>query len=651
MRKSSKGYEKHRLDMARRSRENSLKGRDIAPLPPVKDYRRKERGRASLADFAMEYYSAKVSQSFCPNHLAYIARLEEIIVKGGKQAIAMPRGSGKSTIAKIAAHWAISYGYRRFIMIICATKEEAVAFMNDLKEMAQADVYAEDFPEVSYPIALLKGSALLSRGQVYYGTPTNVKWRETSLVYPTIPGSASSGSVVETKGMTGAMRGKSAAYKGETLRPDLVIIDDPQKDEDAMNHERVAKIERKINRTIAGLVEDGKTLAQIMTCTVMEPGDVADRFLDTEIYPTWHGLRFKMVERFPDNMGMWLKEYASARAKSEEEGDRFYEEHREELDRGAVVDWPERFDPKQEKSRIQRAMNCLIDDADAFYAERQNEPRAVKSDAVLVPPKVLRSKVNGLRQREVPADAIGITGFIDVHDDLLYYCVCAWNEDRTGYVIDYGTWPEQRKLYFFKNSPANDTLKRHFPGYNAEGAVQCAVQTLAAALLETEWQTADGVVLPIHRLCVDVGYKRKQVETAFLVLRSPALTCSSGRYIGANSRPMTDWKRSPGERKGNHWIEQVTKGRYFRTLVVDTNYWKTIVHNSFALGVGDKTGLSLWGNEPERHRMFSEHLNAETPQLKKGGERELYEWAQVVGKDNHLFDCIVGCLAAASSLG
>ena len=646
-----KDYEAHKRAMADRSRQKSLAGRDIAPMPPVKDPRRKSRCRLDLTRFAREYFPEKVAWDFCPNHLKYLARLEDIILHGGKQAIAMPRGSGKSTLAKIATKWAVAYGHRRFVLIICATKEEAVAFMNDIKEMAKAPRFAEDFPEIAYPIQRLKGSALLARGQLFYGKPTAVKWREAEIVYPTVPGSPASGSVISTKGITGAMRGKSAAYQGETLRPDLCIIDDPQKDEDAVNAERVAKIERKINRTIAGLVEDGQTLAQIMTCTVMEPGDVADRFLDNDIYPTWHGLRFKMVEEFPTRLDLWLKDYAQARAKSEEEGNKFYLAHRAEMDEGAVVDWPQRYDPTKEFSRLHRAMNALVDDADAFYSERQNEPRGKKKDAVLVSPKDIRMHLNGYDRRIVPDGAHTLTGFIDVHNDILYYVICAWADDRTGYVIDYGTYPEQRRNYFFKSAPGNETLRQVYRGYDVEGAIQEGVRELAAELLTEDYMTSDKVVMPVNRLLIDSGYKRAEVENAIRLLKMPALGVSKGRGIRASSKPISEYQREPGDRIGHYWVEKITKGRSFKTVFIDTNYWKTEVHNSFSLGPGDRSGLTLWGTTPERHRMFSEHCAAEQVQLVKAGERELYEWTQVPGQDNHLFDCIVGCMAAASTLG
>jgi hypothetical protein len=58
--------------------------------------------------------------------------------------------------------------------------------------------------------------------------------------------------------------------------------------------------------------------------------------------------------------------------------------------------------------------------------------------------------LNGLDHQTLPLDAPTLTGFIDVHDDLLYYSVVAWSDDFTGYVIDYGTYPKQVRRVFAK---------------------------------------------------------------------------------------------------------------------------------------------------------------------------------------------------------
>ena len=50
--------------------------------------------------------------------------------------------------------------------------------------------------------------------------------------------------------------------------------------------------------------------------------------------------------------------------------------------------------------------------------------------------------------------------------------------------------------------------------------------------------------------------------------------------------------------------------------------------------------------------MFSEHLSAETAKSVESGTNRVVEWtANPSRPDNHFFDCVVGCFAAASTLG
>jgi hypothetical protein len=85
---------------------------------------------------------------------------------------------------------------------------------------------------------------------------------------------------------------------------------------------------------------------------------------------------------------------------------------------------------------------------------------------------------------------------------------------------------------------------------------------------------------------------------------------------------------------------------------VDTNFWKSDVHDSFGLSVGDRGGMTLWGMNPEIHRMFTEHLNAEDVVRVKANEREVDEWTAKIGEtDNHFFDTLVLCFVGASMLG
>ena len=48
---------------------------------------------------------------------------------------------------------------------------------------------AEDFPEVSFPIARLDGIANRCAGQLYHGERTRITWTNNEIVLPTIAGS------------------------------------------------------------------------------------------------------------------------------------------------------------------------------------------------------------------------------------------------------------------------------------------------------------------------------------------------------------------------------------------------------------------------------------------------------------------------------
>jgi hypothetical protein len=102
---------------------------------------------------------------------------------------------------------------------------------------------------------------------------------------------------------------------------------------------------------------------------------------------------------------------------------------------------------------------------------------------------------------------------------------------------------------------------------------------------------------------------------------------------------------------GHFWSENRSESRKYRRVKVDTNYWKNYVHSAFDLTLAETGSLSLWGKDTERHRMFAEHVTAESVQLVEVGSRKVHEWTQKPGQDNHLFDCIVGCAVGASVLG
>jgi hypothetical protein len=119
-------------------------------------------------------------------------------------------------------------------------------------------------------------------------------------VLPTIAGSPASGIIVRVAGITGRVRGmKFKRADGRSVRPSLVIIDDPQTSESAGSLEQTRKRVRVLAGDILGLAGPGQKISGIMPCTIIRPGDMAEQILDREKHPEWNGERTKLLYEYP----------------------------------------------------------------------------------------------------------------------------------------------------------------------------------------------------------------------------------------------------------------------------------------------------------------------------------------------------------------
>lgn len=659
---ASLDYESVRADAARRSSERSLEGRDIGELPAVENQERKESCRNDFKLFCETYFPEVYQLKWSDDHLRAIAKIQKSVLEGGLFALAMSRGSGKSSLTETAAIWAMLYGHREFVVLVGASESAALEMLDSIKTEFEVNEHiAADFPEVSYPIAKLEGIANRCAGQLYKGERTRITWTANEIVLPTIAGAASSGVIVRVAGITGRIRGmKYKKPDGRTIRPEFVVIDDPQTSESADSVEQTRKRVRVLAGDILGLAGPGKKIAGIMPCTVIRPGDMAEQILDKTKHPEWNGERCKMIYQFPRNDELWER-YADLRADelrecgTFERATEFYREHRAEMDEGAVVSWPDRYN-YDEISAIQHAMNLKLTDEAAFWAEYQNEPlpEDLGSDEQLTVDGIV-NKLNGHSQRTVPVSANHLTMFIDVQKTLLFYVVCAWDDDFTGYVIDYGAWPDQRRRYFTLGE-ANPTLQAKFPRSGLEGCLYGGLKALTEDYLSREFTRDDGAAMRIEKCLVDANWGQS-TDVVYQFCRESAfanvIIPSHGKYIGASSKPMSEYKKAVGDRVGHNWRMPNIRGkRAVRHVVFDTNYWKSFVASRLLESMGDRGSLSLWGRSSEAHMLFAEHLTAEYRVKTEGRGRRVEEWKmRPEGADNHWWDGLVGCAVAASMTG
>jgi len=229
-----------------------------------------------------------------PDHLKVIARVEEAVTGGALFAFAMARGSGKTTLCRMAALWAASYAHCRYPFVIGATDDKACETLDTLRILDpvprrvrrrlprdllagpvpgrdrqpgdRPDVPGESTPDrVGGPTGSCAHSA--AAGELAAGW----RLRDDGMV-PT------AGVLISASGPDrgGHPRSLKTLTTGEMVRPDFVLLDDPQTAESArsatQNDARLKLVAADVLAWPAG--QDDRA---VMPCTVIEPGDMWTR--------------------------------------------------------------------------------------------------------------------------------------------------------------------------------------------------------------------------------------------------------------------------------------------------------------------------------------------------------------------------------------
>jgi len=650
-------YDRHKKRSASAKRIVSSEARDIGEMPKVTDPKRRESCRQGFRAFCETYLTDLFPLAWSPDHLTAIAKIEGAVLRGELFAFAMPRGSGKTTLSEAACLWAMLYGHRQFIVLVGADQTIASSMADSLKaQIENNDTLLEDFPEACYPVRCLDRIAQRAKGQTYQGTPTEMQWAADQITLPWIKGSVSAGACVRVAGITGRIRGlKHTRPDGSSIRPSLVLIDDPQTDESAASPSQCATREKILSGAILGLAGPGSKIAGLTTITVIRPDDLADRLLDRTRHPSWQGERSQLVYEWPTAEDLWL-EYGELRRAGQRSGagtseaDAFYAERREAMDAGTRVAWPERHN-SDELSAIQHAWNLRIDRGDAaFFAEYQNQPLADHVESDKLDKRALAGRVTNVPRGTVPANHHRLTAFIDVQDRVLFWLVASWSDTFGGHVVSYGVYPDQG-VSFFEAGSAKRTLAAAAKGAGFEAALSAGLEHLTQTILAKDWKREDGTDMRISQLMIDANWGKSTQTVRTFCKRSPfsgVILPSHGRGIGASSPALNDKGKARGDRLGLNWRINQVQGQ--RSCTYDTNYWKTFTASRLRLATGDPEAIVFCAGE---HDMLWDHLTNEYPvRTESTRGRVVDEWKLSGNRfENHWWDCLVGSAVAASITG
>lgn len=663
-----------------RQSEQSKSARDVGSITNIADLKRRESCRKDPERFCLTYNPESFKMPFCQDHRDVIARVKEAFTTGALFALALPRGSGKTTLCRMLSLWAISYAYLRYLIIIGANASKAEDNLAAIKSYIRfLPLYGQDFPEIAVCFQKLGGIAQRASGQLSDGEPTLIEWGQDRIVLPTVakPGNwpnrwplrhdgvvPTAGCVVGASGLTAdGLRGSLLTLStGEEVRPDGALLDDVQTGESATSPTQNATRLQLISADILGMAGPGKTLSAVLTGTVIAPGDMMDEVLDRKKNPVWRGERRGVLKSMPKTMEAWDQyfevyfECAQKEPPDYESANAYYCAHRAELDEGAEASWPERKLP-HEISAVQHAMHWYARNRMAFWSEGMNRPivrqdigEQLKADAIL-------DRVNGLARETIPLNANLITIGADCGKSLLWYVAVAWEMSTfTGSVIDYGSWPRQDRHYYSK-ADAKQTLALAYPGLDTEAAIQAGLTAMSAQLLGREWKNEAQTPLKASQMLVDSKYLPDTVcEWARRSPHAAVILPSQGRYVGAKSvRQWHQYEKRPGERLGLHWLiaPVAQSNRATRIAAVDVNFWKTQIAQKLSMPAANKGALSLWGRPGEDHVLFAHHCTAQFGTDVSAHGRTVREWQDRPDRKDQsdLWDCLVYATAAASIQG
>ena len=642
---------------AKRMAEKRRAARDVK-VPPVKNPRRRAKGKKDWKFFCLAYYPDLFYLPFSKNQIEIGDDIVRSIKTGVNRAKAAERGGGKTTIVKVLAGvYAPVYGFSKYLPIIRANATDAERTLKDIKAFYEHnDLLCEDFPEVCVPIRALEGAAQRAGAQTVGGERTRLEWGGKEVVLPRVKDkngklSDASGAVITSVGIDGPIRG---LVRGP-LRPDLVIIDDLETRESVRSHTESQKRKETIDCDISGLAGPDKIMPILMIGTIIKRGCLIDQYTDPKISPAWHGTRHKRLLKEPKNVEMWQR-YMEMRQQNERDGDetgrgahKYYLDNRKQMDKGAKVSNEYRFktlvldDGSQlEASAIESVYNDICKfGMEGFNTEFQNDPGEDSSEGDGIEAVHVQRKLSGMARGLIPAGTLKVTMAIDVHRRWLYWAVVAWKAGAIGNVIDYG--------YETVQSPLGNLVDQ---------AVQKAMdEAILSAMLEFKdsLENTGGFVdevtnkMRLPDLClVDSGWRPDAVQ-AFCRAGGGRYMASSG--FGANQ--LVGKYKKPGKIKlpfGDHWHMAIRPGMRQRYIALDVDYCKRRVHDGFMIPDTQNGSLAVFGDDPLRHRNFADQILGEVWVSEFSAGKGVREGWVVRHGRNHWLDGMAQNVAAAEML-
>ena len=680
-------YERDRADK-RKSAQDLVNSRYYEHM--IKRPEKLDRRLEATEDFRFfcETYGAEAfSMAWSPAHLECLEKIQDATLTHGNFALALPRGMGKSTMCHYGMLWSLLCGHAEYAIYVAATIGASSQRLASLKSTLRfnQDLY-EDFPEVIAPIRWCQGEARKAGGQRFADETTEIRWGSDKLIFATlqdfdehaswyseVPNNM--GAIMDFASMESGLRGKSVEKPdGSVIRPQVAIVDDPQTRESAASPTQVKKRYDILAGDISYLGSPSRPCGVIVPTTIVYEDDLSCMLMDHEKMPQYRGEKHGALNHLPwentdlpqqeeELIQLWENDYAELRRFDLLDGTNhateMYRKNQKEMDANCVALWPERFN-KDEISAVQNCMNLYLKDQEAFFAEFMNQPTPAQTG---LKPKLKPADIE-MRQVEIkrniiPADCDTVVAFIDVSMKCLWWSVVAFNKQTyRAHVVNAGVYPEQGKPYVILSS-VKRTIQDRYPHEEYSVALFNTLGDFVDEIVQVEYVSENGRPVDLEAIGIDAGWGQEN-DTVLKFCRRHTQKRMLHAFKGWGStplkKPLVDPEKQPDCPASLTGQWKYMQNRYgAKSLIFDTNLWKSRVDNALRVTPTSNSALTIYGGRENGRlpniRMLTEQMSAEEGVLVEAQGRSIEQWKNDMNKDNHLFDCVVGCYALANVKG
>ena len=325
--------------------------RAVTPLDPAKKDQRIKASRQSFQVFLETYLPHYFvgSRDYSELHLAFFGLADRMFAaqqapkKGSKKqpkkkagikaAWAAPRGNAKTSLAKAMVIYALVFDLRHFVVLISDALDQAVENLEAVKiELEGNPRLRADFPDMT------------GEGPV---------WNQGGVV-------TNGGAKLKAYGSGKRLRGATHGVH----RPDLVVIDDLENDENVTSPAQRQKGENWVLKSVAPLGPPDGSMDLLVLGTVLHYDAVLVRLMKN---PGFESRLWRAIQQMPARQDLWDEYERLYWNDGAELALGFYGEQKVEMEKGAQVLWPQVQD-------LRWLMTKRAENKAAFASEYQNAP-------------------------------------------------------------------------------------------------------------------------------------------------------------------------------------------------------------------------------------------------------------------------------------